>query len=101
MANIGSAFTAPADGLYFATAHFNQNGNPGGTSFILHTMIQMAGAGDDVSSPSCSNYAGNHNCTITQTRMAWLTAGQTIQMRGRTENWGGGVYGAMEVTRIY
>lgn len=101
MANIGNAFTAPADGLYFATAHFNQNGNPGSTSFILHTMIQMAGAGDDVSSPSCSNYAGNHNCTITQARMAWLTAGQTIQMRGRTENWGGGVYGAMEVTRIY
>lgn len=100
-ANIGDAFKAPSNGLYFATAIFNQNGNPGGTSFLMG--IRIVAAGNDISAfaPSAPNYAGNHNCTITLSRMTWLTAGQTIQMQGRTENWSGGVAGKMEVTRIY
>lgn len=101
MANIGAAYEAPADGLYFVTAHFNQNGNPGGNSFIMNVQILMAGSGDTIGATSAPNYAGNHNCTITYSRMAWLASGQKIQMRGRQENWNGGIYGAMEVTRIY
>ena len=100
--DIGNAFVAPANGLYFATAHFNQSGgNPGGTHFIMHIKILMNGSGDDISAPSVPNYAGNNNCQITYSRMAWLAAGQKIQMRGKQENWNGGVYGSMEVTRIY
>ena len=101
MANIGNAYVAPTDGLYFVTAHFNQDGNPGGNSFIMNVQVQMAGSGDTIGAPSTPNYVGNNNCTITYSKMAWLTAGQTIQMRGRQENWNGGIYGVMEVTRIY
>lgn len=100
-ANIGNAFTAPSNGLYFVSAIFNQNGNPGGTAFIMGGRIVAAGNDFSASAPSVANYAGNHNCTIILPRMTWLTAGQTIQMQGRTENWSGGVAGKMEVTRIY
>lgn len=100
-ANIGNAFKAPSNGLYFASAIFNQNGNPGGTAFIMGARIVAAGNAFSTSAPSVANFAGNHNCTITLSRMTWLTAGQTIQMQGRTENWSGGVAGRMEVTRVY
>lgn len=100
-ANIGNAFKAPSNGLYFTSAIFNQNGNPGGTAFIMNVRIVAAGNALSDGAPSVANYAGNHNCTITLSRMAWLTAGQTIQMQGRTENWSGGVAGRMEVTRVY
>lgn len=100
-ANIGGAFTAPSNGLYFASAIFNQNGNPGGTSFLMGARIVAAGNAISATAPSAPNYAGNNNCTITLSRMAWLTAGQTIQMQGRTENWSGGVAGIMEITRVY
>ena len=101
LANIGNAFTAPSDGLYFASAIFNQRGNPGVTAFIMVVGIEAAGNDFTTSAASSANYAGNHNCTITLSRMTWLTKGQTIQMQGRTENWSGGVDGKMEVTRIY
>lgn len=100
-ANIGNAFKAPSNGLYFVSAIFNQNGNPGGTAFIMEGRIVAAGNALSAGAPSVANFAGNNNCTITLSRMAWLTAGQTIQMQGRTENWSGGVAGKMEVTRIY
>ena len=100
-ANIGNAFTAPSDGLYFALANFSQNGNPGSTAFIMGARIVAAGNAFTVSEPSTPNYAGNNNCTIVFSRMAWLSSGQAIQMQGRTENWSGGVTGRMEVTRIY
>ena len=100
-ANIGNAFTAPSNGLYFASAIFNQNGNPGGNAFIMGASIVAAGNAFSTAAPSAPNYAGNHNCTITLSRMAWLTKGQTIQMQGRTENWSGGVAGKMEITRVY
>ena len=100
-ANIGNAFKAPSNGLYFASAIFNQNGNPGATKFIMNVGIVAAGNAFSTGAASVANYAGNNNCTITLSRMAWLTAGQTIQMQGRTENWSGGVAGKMEVTRIY
>ena len=101
-ANIGNAFTAPSDGLYFASAIFNQNGNPGETKFIMAARIVAAGNNDfSAGAASVANYAGNNNCTITLSRMTWLTAGQTIQMQGRTENWSGGVTGKMEITRVY
>lgn len=100
-ANIGNAFTATSNGLYFASAVFNQNGNPGGTAFLMGARIVAAGNAISTLAPSVANYAGNHNCTITLSRMAWLTADQTIQMQGRTENWSGGVAGKMEVTRVY
>lgn len=100
-ANIGNAFKAPSNGLYFVSAIFNQNGNPGANAFIMGASIVSAGNAFSTAAPSAPNYAGNHNCTITLSRMTWLTAGQTIQMQGRTENWSGGVAGKMEVTRIY
>lgn len=100
-ANIGNAFTAPSNGLYFVSAIFNQNGNPGGTAFIMSARIVAAGDSIQTGAPSVANFAGNNNCTITLSRMAWLTAGQTIQMQGRTENWSGGVAGRMEITRVY
>lgn len=100
-ANIGNAFTATSNGLYFVSAIFTQNGNPGANAFIMATRIVAAGNAFSTAAPSAPNYAGNHNCTITLSRMAWLTKGQTIQMQGRTENWSGGVAGKMEVTRIY
>lgn len=100
-ANIGGAFKATSNGLYFVSAIFNQNGNPGATAFIMGGRIVAAGNAFSTSAPSAPNYAGNHNCTITLSRMTWLTAGQTIQMQGRTENWSGGVNGRMEVTRVY
>ena len=100
-ANIGNAFKAPSNGLYFASAIFNQNGNPGVTAFIMEGGIVAAGNAFSAGAPSVANYAGNHNCTITLSRMTWLAAGQTIQMQGRTENWSGGVAGKMEVTRVY
>lgn len=100
-ADIGNAFKAPSNGLYFVSAIFNQNGNPGASAFIMGARIVAAGNAISASAPSAPNYAGNHNCTITLSRMAWLTAGQTIQMQGRTENWSGGVAGKMEVTRVY
>lgn len=100
-ANIGNAFTAPSNGLYFASAIFNQNGNPGETKFIMNARIVAAGNAFQTGAPSVANYAGNNNCTITLSRMAWLTKGQTIQMQGRTENWSGGVAGRMEITRVY
>ena len=100
-ANIGNAFTAPSNGLYFASAIFNQNGNPGGTAFIMSARIVAAGNALSAGAPSVANFAGNNNCTITLSRMAWLIAGQTIQMQGRTENWSGGVAGKMEITRVY
>ena len=100
-ANIGNAFKAPSNGLYFVSAIFNQNGNPGAAKFIMNVGIVAAGNAFSTSAASVANYAGNNNCTITLSRMAWLTAGQTIQMQGRTENWSGGVAGKMEVTRIY
>lgn len=100
-ANIGNAFTAPSNGLYFVSAIFNQNGNPGGTAFIMNVRIVAAGNAFSTGAPSVANYAGNNNCTITLSRMTWLTKGQTIQMQGRTENWSGGVAGKMEITRVY
>lgn len=100
-ANIGGAFTAPVNGLYFVSAIFNQNGNPGANAFIMEGSIVAAGNAFSDGAASVPNYAGNHNCTITLSRMTWLTAGQTIQMQGRTENWSGGVAGRMEVTRVY
>ena len=100
-ANIGGAFTAPSNGLYFVSAIFNQNGNPGANAFIMEAGIIAAGNAISAGAPSAPNYAGNHNCTITLSRITWLTAGQTIQMQGRTENWSGGVAGRMEVTRVY
>lgn len=100
-ANIGNAFKAPSNGLYFVSAIFNQNGNPGETSFIMEGRIVAAGNALSAGVPSVANYAGNHNCTITLSRMTWLTAGQTIQMQGRTENWSGGVDGRMEIKRVY
>ena len=100
-ANIGNAFKAASNGLYFVSAVFNQNGNPGANAFIMGTRIVAAGNAFAVSGASTANYAGNHNCTIAFSRIAWLTAGQTIQMQGRTENWSGGVAGRMEVTRVY
>lgn len=100
-ANIGNAFTAPSNGLYFASAIFNQNGNPGGTAFIMNVRIVAAGNSIQTGAPSAPNYVGNNNCTITLSRMTWLTKGQTVQMQGRTENWSGGVAGKMEVTRVY
>ena len=100
-ANIGGAFTAPSNGLYFASAIFSQNGNPGGTAFIMGGRIVAAGNALSASAPSVANFAGNNNCTITLSRMVWLAAGQTIQMQGRTENWSGGVAGKMEITRVY
>ena len=100
-ANIGGAFKAPSNGLYFVSAIFNQNGNPGANAFIMVVRIVAAGNSIQTGAPSVANYAGNHNCTITLSRMAWLTAGQTIQMQGRTENWSGGVAGKMEITRVY
>ena len=100
-ANIGNAFKAPSNGLYFASAIFNQNGNPGATKFIMEGRIVAAGNAFSTGAASVANYVGNNNCTITLSRMAWLTAGQTIQMQGRTENWSGGVAGKMKVTRIY
>lgn len=101
-ANIGNAFKAPSNGLYFVSAIFDQNGNPGANAFIMGARIVAAGNNAfSAHAPSAPNYAGNHNCTITLSRMTWLTAGQTIQMQGRTENWSGGVAGRMEVTRIY
>ena len=100
-ANIGGAFTDPSDGLYFASAIFNQNGNPGSTAFIMGARIVAAGNAFTVSGASTANYAGNNNCTIAFSRMAWRSSGQAIQMQGRTENWSGGVTGRMEVTRIY
>lgn len=100
-ANIGNAFKAPSNGLYFTSAIFNQNGNPGATAFIMGARIVAAGNAFPASAPSAPNYAGNHNCTITLSRITWLTKGQTIQMQGRTENWSGGVAGRMEVTRVY
>lgn len=100
-ANIGGAFTAPSNGLYFASAIFSQNGNPGATSFIMGARIIAADNAISASAPSVPNYVGNHNCTIPLSRMTWLTAGQTVQMQGRTENWSGGVVGRMEVTRVY
>lgn len=100
-ANIGNAFEAPSNGLYFTSAIFNQNGNPGANAFIMEASIVAAGNAFSAGAASAPNYAGNHNCTITLSRMTWLTAGQTIQMQGRTENWSGGVAGRMEVTRVY
>lgn len=101
-ADIGSGYSVTKTGLYFVTAKFNQNGNPGGTSFILHSRINMGSStGEDVSVPSVANYAGNHNAAITYSRMAWVTSGSSIKIQGRTENWSGGVGGVMEVTRIY
>lgn len=100
-ANIGNAFKAPSNGLYFVSAIFNQNGNPGAAKFIMNAGIVAAGNAFSTGAASVANYAGNNNCTITLSRMAWLTKGQTIQMQGRTENWSGGVAGKMEVTRIY
>lgn len=100
-ANIGGAFKAPSNGLYFTSAIFNQNGNPGATSFLMGARIVAAGNAFSDTASSVANYVGNHNCTITLSRMTWLTAGQTIQMQGRTENWSGGVAGRMEITRVY
>lgn len=100
-ANIGNSFKAPSNGLYFVSAIFSQNGNPGANAFIMGARIVAAGNAISASAPSAPNYAGNHNCTITLSRMTWLTKGQTIQMQGRTENWSGGVDGRMEVTRVY
>ena len=99
--NIGGAFTAPSNGLYFVSAIFNQNGNPGPTAFIMGARIVAAGNAFSTIAASVANYAGNNNCTIAFSRMAWLSSGQTIQMQGRTENWSGGVDGKMEITRVY